>query len=236
LYFYAASQDRERATQEAMLSEQQDERQRQAAAEKERASREAAEDQRNAEALKQRIQQEEGGNGKQAEPPSAAPKNPVQPTASDNQDDQGTALSNALGGASSSGIPSAQPGVTQGANARSQRAQIGTGSLAGLWKGTYLCLQQGQNGAEMSISSGPAGGVTAIMMFQVPNAKPGSYLMRGMFDQSTGQINLQFTRWVNHPLNYVPANLTGVVDLRQGVMRGQVIAPGCGNFEVWRSR
>jgi hypothetical protein len=99
-----------------------------------------------------------------------------------------------------------------------------------------MCLQQGQNGAEISISANPAGGVTALLAFQVPNARPGSYLMRGMFDRSTGQINLQFTRWINHPLNYLPANLRGVVDLSQGVMRGQVIAAGCGNFEVWRSR
>ena len=84
--------------------------------------------------------------------------------------------------------------------------------------------------------SNPAGGVTARLAFRVPNARPGSYLMRGMFDRSTGQISLQFTRWINHPLNYLPANLRGVVDLSQGVMRGQVIVPGCGNFEVWRSR
>ena len=83
-----------------MLSEQQAERERQAAAEKERASREAAEDQRNSEALKQRIQQEEKENGKQPEAPSDAPNSPAQTTTPDNQDDQGTALSNALGGAS----------------------------------------------------------------------------------------------------------------------------------------
>ena len=99
-----------------------------------------------------------------------------------------------------------------------------------------MCLQQGQNQAEISISAKPGGSLTALMAFQSANARPGTYLMRGMFDQSTGQINLYFTRWLNHPQNYVPANLTAVVDLHQGVIRGQVIAPGCGNFEVWRSR
>jgi serine/threonine protein kinase len=63
-----------------------------------------------------------------------------------------------------------------------------------------------------SRAANPAGRVSALMMFQVPSARPGSYLMKGIFNQSTGRIDLYFARWVNHPLNYIPANLTGVVE------------------------
>ncbi|HEX4228681.1 MAG TPA: serine/threonine-protein kinase [Bryobacteraceae bacterium] len=223
LYVNAASQERERARAEALLEEQEAERHRQATAEQEREKQQAAEDARNTEALREQIQQEEEArNGSHGASPSTAPNKPARSPAPGN--DQESALSNALEGAD-------RGGMSQG-----QTRPSAIGSLTGLWRGTYMCLQQGQNRAEISLVGNAAGAVSALMLFQVPNAQPGSYFMRGMFDQSTGQINLHFTKWVSHPLNYVPANLTGVVDLRQGVMRGQVIAPGCGNFEVWRNR
>ncbi|HEX4808487.1 MAG TPA: protein kinase [Bryobacteraceae bacterium] len=242
MYSNSAAQERERAREEAVLTEQRAEQQRQAVADQERRNREAAEDQRNTEALKERIREEGGGESGQTTPSSPAANEPSRTSTPDSQEAQATDLSNALGGATvpapnpTSPAPNrSRPAPNNGPTNSGQADRTPAGSVAGLWKGTYVCMQ-GQNSAEMLISARPAGVVTALLAFRVPNAKPGSYLMAGGFDQSTGQINLHFTRWINHPLNYFPANLTGIADLRQGVIRGQVVGPGCGNFELWRNR
>ena len=60
LYSYAASQERERAREQAVLDEQETERHHQAAEEQEHAKEQAAQDQRDEEALKERIRDEEG--------------------------------------------------------------------------------------------------------------------------------------------------------------------------------
>ena len=138
LYFYSASQEKERARHEAVLNEQQAERDREAAAEKERASRQAAEDQRSSEALKPPIQQEGTENGKPARA-LPVPENPARTTTPDNQDDQGTALANALGGAS------AQRGVSQGSGGNPTRSNA-SGSLQAYGREHTCACSKGRAG------------------------------------------------------------------------------------------
>jgi hypothetical protein len=134
---------------------------------------------------------------------------------------------------------SARLAAQQAAQRAAQPNQAGQGvnaptyqKLNGMWRGTYICAQ-GQTAAQLLINATPQG-VTAAMAFAVPNAKPGTFLMNGKFVPGNGQLTLQFVRWGNRPPNYSPADLTGTVDLNQGVITGRVIAPGCSTFVIRR--
>jgi hypothetical protein len=114
-------------------------------------------------------------------------------------------------------------------------ANSGAERLAGNWTGTYYCVAMGLNQMQLTIE--PAGGneVNAIMQFAVPTGTPGAYDMHGTLEPGTGAITLTFTKWRYVPPGvWTPANLQGVADTANGVIRGRVLYAGCGAFEVHR--
>lgn len=107
--------------------------------------------------------------------------------------------------------------------------------VAGSWTGSYYCNGMGYNQMQLTIE--PAGGneVNAIMQFAVPTGTPGAYDMHGTVEPGTDAITLTFTRWRYVPPGvWTPANLQGVADTANGVIKGRVLSAMCGAFEVHR--
>lgn len=114
-------------------------------------------------------------------------------------------------------------------------AAIGGERVAGTWTGTYYCNGMGYN--QMQLTIAPAGGdeVNAVMQFAVPTGASGTYDMHGMIEPGTNVITLNFTKWRYAPPGmWIPANLQGMADTANGVIKGRVLSAVCGGFEVHR--
>ena len=105
--------------------------------------------------------------------------------------------------------------------------------LSGTWSGTYVC-SQGVTGATLQIVASSDQNVGALLQFAVPNARPGSYFMRGTFNPSTNRIAMKFTTWKYQPEGYSPADISGTVNLSAGELRGIVVLPGCAALSLRR--
>jgi serine/threonine-protein kinase len=127
--------------------------------------------------------------------------------------------------------PPAQPGALapQGNEAQAERLRM----LSGTWSGTYVC-SQGVTGATLQIVASSDQNVGALLQFAVPNARPGSYFMRGTFNPSTNRIAMKFTTWKYQPEGYSPADISGTVNLSTGELRGIVVLPGCAALSLRR--
>jgi serine/threonine protein kinase len=104
--------------------------------------------------------------------------------------------------------------------------------LTGVWKGSFTC-EDGQTAAELQINATPEG-VSAVMSFDVPNSKPGRFLMNGAFFPFTKVLHLRFVSWDFHPPKHRFVNISGTVDLQKGTITGRAISPGCSAFSAHR--
>lgn len=125
--------------------------------------------------------------------------------------------------------PPVQPGALalQGNEAQEERLRM----LSGTWSGTYTC-SQGVTGATLQIVASSDQNVGALLQFAVPNARPGSYFMRGTFNPSTNRIAMKFTTWKYQPEGYSPADISGTVNLSTGELRGTVVLQGCAGLSL----
>jgi hypothetical protein len=212
MYSSSVSHQHELEQQRIIAQRQEAENRRQAAIRQEREEQTKAEEQRTAQELTDRVKREQQAAEAQVQADARAR---TQAAAK-------VAAQRAAQRAAQQSTPQAGPAVNASAYQK----------LNGMWRGTYICAQ-GQTAAQLLINATPQG-VTAAMAFAVPNGKPGTFLMNGNFFPGNGQLNLQFVRWGNRPPNYTPANLTGTVDLNQGVISGRVLAPGCSTFVIRR--
>jgi hypothetical protein len=107
------------------------------------------------------------------------------------------------------------------------------------WEGRYVCAQ-GVTGLVVTIDPIGAEEVAATFRFfavaENPSVPSGSYTMRGVLSAGTGAVQLVPERWIQRPPGYVMVGMTGLFDLRSGVMQGRIDAPSCGPFELRRTR
>jgi serine/threonine-protein kinase len=225
--FYSSSLARQRELErERIVAQQQEaENKRQAALRKDREDKAREEEQRTAQELTERVkkEQEEAESQIQAQARARA----QQTTAAQRAAAQRAAQQAAQQATQQAGGPPSQPPPSSPAANLTPYQR-----LNGTWAGSYICAQ-GPTAAQMLINATPQG-VAAAFGFAVPNSKPGTFLMSGTFSPVNGQLNLRFVRWGNQPPNYLPANLTGTVDLNQNVITGRVLAPGCSTFVLRR--
>ena len=69
--------------------------------------------------------------------------------------------------------------------------------------------------------------IGALLQFAVPNAPPGSYFMRGVFNPSDNRLALKFTTWKHQPPGYAGADVSGTINFQGREFRGVVLQPGC---------
>jgi serine/threonine protein kinase len=103
--------------------------------------------------------------------------------------------------------------------------------LSGTWSGTYIC-SQGVTGVTLQIVASSDQNIGALLQFAVPNSRPGSYFMRGVFDPSNNRIAMKFTNWKYQPEGAVPADITGTVNFRSSELRGTILQQGCANLSM----
>ena len=208
-YSNSLSRQREAERQRIIVQRQEAENRRQAALRQEREEQTKAEEQRTAQELTERVKREQEESQAQADAEARAKAVAAQKAA----------------GQRAATVQQQQGRGPAAAGSPYQR-------LSGTWRGSYIC-SQGQTATQLLIEATPQG-VTAVLAFAVPNGKPGTFLMNGNFNPANGQLNLQFVRWGVRPPNYLPANLSGTVDLNQGVITGRVLAAGCSTFTIRR--
>jgi serine/threonine-protein kinase len=239
-YVNSVNQQREVDRQRMVLQRQDAEKKRQAAIQAEREQEAKAEEERNAQELTERVkreqeeyqQEQEQERAKAAAAQRVARQRPVS-----NTQQAPAAVPTPTPSAPAQPTPAqptpAAPSYVPPPQSQPEPAQTNYfQQLSGTWRGSYLCTQ-GQTEAEIVISASPKG-INAVIAFAVPRSKPGSFFMNGYFLPATNQLFLRFVRWGNHPKNYVPANISGTVDLRQGAISGTVIAPGCSTIQLRR--
>jgi hypothetical protein len=194
------------------------ENRRQAAIRQQREEQAKAEEQSTAQELTARVKHEQEAAEKQAQDSARERALAAQRAAAQRA---------AAAAATAAATAAAQPKTTKPALSSTAYQQ-----LDGIWKGSYICAQ-GQTAMQVRMTATPQG-VAAALAFSVPNSRPGTFLMNGVFNPANGQLNLQFVRWGVQPPNYQPANLSGTVDLGRQIISGRVLAPGCSTFILRR--
>lgn len=110
--------------------------------------------------------------------------------------------------------------------------------IAGEWRGGYIC-NQGLTALRVSIvRDGEGDGVTATFRFGPDASNPavprGSYSMRGLYRQANKRLVLHAVSWISRPDGYVTVDLSGLMDGSGLRISGEVLGPGCGQFELVR--
>jgi hypothetical protein len=69
---------------------------------------------------------------------------------------------------------------------------------------------------------------------QNPRVAEGKYLMQGVFDTKTGQLQLGGIRWLKRPTNYDMVPLGGVINSGNKTFTGRIEFQGCQQFSLNR--
>lgn len=110
--------------------------------------------------------------------------------------------------------------------------------IAGEWSGGYIC-NQGPTALRLSITRDVKGeGVTAVFRFGPDASNPGvargAYSMRGQFKAAEKRLILHAQSWINHPAGYVMVDLEGLMRGSGFYISGDILGPGCTQFELVR--
>jgi len=107
--------------------------------------------------------------------------------------------------------------------------------LRGTWRGGYIC-GQGHTALALTITPRKDGTLSALFHFQAaannPGVPSGCFEMEGRFDPATGRVQLNQTRWILRPQDYVMVDLDGV--LSGDRLEGEVAGPWCTLFALQR--
>jgi hypothetical protein len=120
-----------------------------------------------------------------------------------------------------------------------------TGTVAGVWKGQYVC-GQGITGLTLSIDSSRNQLQANFSFYPVSNSRNqsrrattvaanGEYSLLGTYDSDIGEIVLRPNRWIRQPSGYRMAGLKGLLSKDGQTMSGSVVLAGCTQFELKRT-
>jgi hypothetical protein len=114
-------------------------------------------------------------------------------------------------------------------------AALAEDTVAGAWVGHYLC-GQGTTGLTLTVATTRGSPMRALFHFyadQSDHSVPeGCYEMEGTYDVLARHVELVAGKWILQPDGYVTVDLSGDVSSDGSVMKGAVIGPGCGAFEL----
>ena len=114
------------------------------------------------------------------------------------------------------------------ADGASPSALADPGRIAGVWVGSYTCVQ-GETGLKLTVE---ASGRTEFAFYPLATeagAETGRYEMRASFEGE--RVRFQQVRWIDRPEDYGMVDLTAT-QVKPSTMRGDVEAPGCTTFRV----
>jgi hypothetical protein len=114
---------------------------------------------------------------------------------------------------------------------------IQTGSLNGIWDGTYIC-NQGPTRLQLTLSQGTDGRITGVFRFSADPSNPtvptGAFTISGSLTGSS--LVLQGDDWIDRPGTYEMVSLTAQLSSENpDQIQGTIDGAGCTTFTVRRA-
>ncbi len=108
--------------------------------------------------------------------------------------------------------------------------------IAGVWRGSYTCLQ-GVTGLTLRIA-GNGDSLTALFEFfadaRNPGVPSGAFTMTGRYEAKSRAVSLRQERWVDQPAGYIMIDLDGTLSADGGTLSGRVAHESCTTFALAR--